>query len=97
MFLHDNIMDDDTYKLNWLVCILYINSLRPSMTEVLRGGGREKQRATRGDPCQSMTECGFRVTMQASVLQFTCEMILQSDFSGRFLYVFSRMYFCSAI
>ncbi len=42
-----------------------------------------KQRATCGDPCQSVTGCGF---CDASV----GFVILQSDFSGRVLYVFSR-------
>jgi len=55
-----------------IIClILYINSLCLSVTEVLGGGGRVrpvKQRATRGDACQSVTGCGFRVTMQAPIL-----------------------------
>jgi hypothetical protein len=47
--------------------ILYINSLRLSTTEVLGAGGRERP-GTRGDPCQSVTGCRFRVTMHMTVL-----------------------------
>jgi len=63
---------------------IYINSLRLSVYDGGFGGwGPVKQRATCGDPCQSVTGCGF---CDASV----GFVILQSDFSGRVLYVFSR-------